>query len=186
VIVHFEQIAALGALLWLVAQRFLRWGQNLSLFMSFRGIYEPCNYSRKIIGFGTFSGFPSVSPQDGTDEVVGIGAYGVTPVYEKYLESILDYHEKESPLSHLRKYELVKGDACVTLKKYLEDHPETIIALAYFDFDIYEPTRTCLELIRPNLGLAEFHSRACQPHNGCPLPPHGQAQSTSVLLLEAV
>jgi Cephalosporin hydroxylase len=129
----------------------VRWGQNLSLFTSFRGIYEPYNYSRKIIGFDTFSGFPSVSPQDGTDEVVGIGAYGVTPDYEKYLESILDYHEKESPLSHLRKYELVKGDACVTLKKYLDDHPETIISLAYFDFDIYEPTRTCLELIRPYL-----------------------------------
>lgn len=36
----------------------VRWGQNLSLFESFRGMYEPYNYNRKIIGFDTFSGFP--------------------------------------------------------------------------------------------------------------------------------
>ena len=37
------------------------------------------------------------------------------------------------------------------LDKYLKAHPETIIALAYFDFDLYEPTRKCLEAIRPHL-----------------------------------
>jgi hypothetical protein len=35
--------------------------------------------------------------------------------------------------------------------QYLEDHPETIIALAYFDFDLYEPTRDCLEQIKDRL-----------------------------------
>ena len=39
----------------------------------------------------------------------------------------------------------------VQFEKYLKDHPETIVALAYFDFDIYEPTKKCLELIRPHL-----------------------------------
>ena len=37
------------------------------------------------------------------------------------------------------------------LPKYLSEHPETIIALAYFDFDIYKPTRKCLELIKDRL-----------------------------------
>src|SRR4051812_31941014 len=27
-----------------------RWGQNLALFQSFRGMYEPYNYNKKIIG----------------------------------------------------------------------------------------------------------------------------------------
>lgn len=31
----------------------VRWGQNLALFQSFRGMYEPFNYNRKIIGFDT-------------------------------------------------------------------------------------------------------------------------------------
>ena len=30
-------------------------------------------------------------------------------------------------------------------------HPETIVALAYFDFDIYQPTKTCLEAIKGRL-----------------------------------
>ena len=50
-----------------------------------------------------------------------------------------------------KKYQLIKGDATVTIKKYLEDNPETIIALAYFDFDLYEPTKTCLEAIKGHL-----------------------------------
>jgi hypothetical protein len=45
----------------------------------------------------------------------------------------------------------VKGDATLSLPAYLKDHPETIIALAYFDFDIYAPTKSCLEAILPHL-----------------------------------
>lgn len=129
----------------------VRWGKNLALFSSFRGMYEPFNYSRKIVGFDTFSGFPSVSKHDGDDKVVSKGAYGVTQEYENYLDSVMTYHEFESPLNHIKKYELVKGDATETLENYLQEHPETIIALAYFDFDLYEPTKTCLELIKSHL-----------------------------------
>jgi hypothetical protein len=129
----------------------VRWGQNLALFSSFRGMYEPYNYNRRIVGFDTFSGFPAISEKDGKDAIASVGAYSVNPNYEAYLDSVLAYHETESPLSHLKKYELIKGDATITLQKYLKEHPETIIALAYFDFDIYEPTKKCLELIRNHL-----------------------------------
>ena len=60
----------------------VRWGQNLALFSSFRGMYEPYNYNRKIVGFDTFSGFPSVTSKDGDDVVLEIGAYSVEPGYE--------------------------------------------------------------------------------------------------------
>jgi hypothetical protein len=129
----------------------VRWGQNLALFSSFRGIYEPFNFSRKIVGFDTFSGFPSTSPRDGNDKVIKQGAYGVSRDYDRYLDFILAYHEFESPLNHIKKYELVKGDATITLKQYLEKNPETIIALAYFDFDLYEPTKQCLDLIQSHI-----------------------------------
>jgi hypothetical protein len=52
----------------------VRWGQNMALFTSFRNIYEPYNVSRKIIGFDTFAGFPSISEQDGVAETVQVGA----------------------------------------------------------------------------------------------------------------
>ena len=37
------------------------------------------------------------------------------------------------------------------LPQYLRDNPQTIISLAYFDFDLYKPTRDCLEAILPYL-----------------------------------
>jgi hypothetical protein len=128
-----------------------RWGQNLALFSVFRGLYEPFNYTRHLVGFDTFTGFPGVSPEDGTNPTVSEGAYSVTEGWEQTLEKILLYHEGESPISHLRKFELVKGDVSETLPRYLERHPETVVALAYFDMDIYKPTRDALTSIRPHL-----------------------------------
>lgn len=129
----------------------VRWGQNLVTLNNLRGIYEPYNYSRKIVGFDTFKGFPSVDSKDGAHQSIQKGAFSVTENYQEYLNKVLEYHESEAPVSHIQKNSLVKGDATLTLKKYLEEHPETIIAFAYFDFDIYEPTQKCLEMIKPYL-----------------------------------
>lgn len=129
----------------------VRWGQNLALFESFRGMYEPFNYNRKIVGFDTFEGFKSLDKNDGKCEIISEGAYSVTENYEEYLEKILDYHESESPIPNVKKYELIKGDATKTIHEYLEKNPETIIAFAYFDFDIYKPTKECLEAIKSHL-----------------------------------
>ncbi|MFA5903232.1 MAG: TylF/MycF/NovP-related O-methyltransferase [Desulfobacula sp.] len=129
----------------------VRWGQNLALFESFRGMYEPFNHNRKIVGFDTFEGFPSVHEKDGRSELLFKGSHSVSAGYEKYLEALLHYHEQESPISHLKKFELIKGDACVEFEKYLADNPQTIIALVYFDFDLYEPTRQCLQLMKNHI-----------------------------------
>jgi hypothetical protein len=129
----------------------VRWGQNLVTLNNLRGIHEPFNYSRKIIGFDTFSGFSDVDTKDGSHKIIKEGAFSVTEDYEKYLEEILAYHENECPLSHIKKNVILKGDAVVMLEKYLKEHPETIIAFAYFDFDVYSPTKKCLELIKPYL-----------------------------------
>jgi hypothetical protein len=129
----------------------VRWGQNLATLNNLRGIYEPYNHSRKIIGFDTFEGFPAVDNKDGSHSVIEKGAFSVTKNYKKYLEQVLDYHESECPLSHIKKNRLIKGDATSTLIKYLKRHPETIVAFAWFDFDIYRPTKKCLELLKPYL-----------------------------------
>lgn len=127
----------------------VRWGQNMALFSALRGIHEPFNYNRKVIGFDTFEGFPSVAPQDGGR--VRPGDYGVVENWSDELETILDFHTQNAPIPHKKKHELVKGDATVTLPAYLQAHPETIVALAYFDFDLYKPTRDCLEAVLPHL-----------------------------------
>lgn len=125
-----------------------RWGQNMALFLNLRGIYEPYNYNRKIIGFDTFSGFPSV---DKKDKNCKEGFYYVPQNYEFHLKDILQYHEIESPIPQIKKYEIIKGDATITFKEYLKNNPYTIVALAYFDFDIYRPTKECLNLLKDHV-----------------------------------
>jgi len=128
-----------------------RWGQNLSLFAALRGIYEPYNIQRKIVGFDTFEGFPSVSKHDGESDMMKTGSLSVTKDYEKYLAKVMKYQEKDNPISHVRKFEIKKGVAEIELKNYLENNPQTIISLAFFDFDLYEPTKKCLNMIKPHL-----------------------------------
>lgn len=128
-----------------------RWGPNLGQFVALRGIYEPFNRHRKIIGFDTFAGFPKIDSKDGNSDMMEVGHLTVPEGYKEYLEKVLEIQERDNPLSHIRKFELRAGDATKTLPMYLSENPETIIALAYFDFDVYEPTRICLEAIKPRL-----------------------------------
>jgi hypothetical protein len=128
-----------------------RWGQNASLFAAMRGIYDTFNRHRKIIVFDTFEGFPVVHPKDGKSGLMKKGNLSVTENYKDYLDKVLEFQENDNPLAHIRRFETIAGDATLKLKKYLKDFPETIVALAYFDFDLYEPTKKGLELIKPHL-----------------------------------
>jgi len=142
-----------------------RWGQNASLFSALRGIYEPFNRLRKVVAFDTFGGHACVTAKDGKN--MKKGAYSVPMDYEQYLRQILDFQEQESPLGHIKKYEIIKGDASWTVRSYLARNPQTIVALAYFDFDVYKPTRECLKAIRGHLtrgsvlGFDELVEPAC-------------------------
>ena len=128
-----------------------RWGQNLATLQSLRAILEPYHHRRRIVGFDTFEGFPSVSPQDGTSDAATTGAYSVTEGYDEYLHQLLTLREQQSPLSEVQKFEVIKGNASETFAQYLDDHPETIVAMAYFDMDLYQPTVDCLKLLQGRL-----------------------------------
>lgn len=128
------------------------WGQNLVLFENMRAIYEPFNKTRQIIGFDTFAGYHSFSKEDAASEVVDDGGYTVSEGYKNYLEELLAVHEGCNVLGHIRnRHRLIPGDVVETAPKYFKDHPETIVALAYFDMALYKPTKSALEAIRPHL-----------------------------------
>jgi hypothetical protein len=127
-----------------------RWGRNLALFSSLRNVLEPHNYGRTIVGFDTFEGFTAISSEDGT-AAAKLGALSVARGYQSYLNEVLEIHERLSPRSHLRRFETVKGDVEKTVPTYLQSHPETVIALAYFDMDLYRPTKAALQAIWPYL-----------------------------------
>lgn len=127
------------------------WGQSLTLFENLRAVYEPYNHMRRVIGFDTFTGYPGVGVHDKKSETIAEGVYAVGEGYEHYLAELIDYHEQENVMAHIKKHALVKGDATVTVPAYLQEHPETIVALAFFDMALYEPTKVCLEAIIPRL-----------------------------------
>ena len=135
----------------IIAEFGVRWGQTLSIMSALRGIFEPFNRHRKIVGFDTFEGFRGISEQDGKACKCTDGSFSLPENYENYLDILLALQEKLNPISHLKKYELIKGDAIDTVPQYLAKHPETIISLAVFDFDIYKPTRSSLNAIKPHL-----------------------------------
>ena len=115
-------------------------------------ILEPTNHTRKIIGFDTFEGFPSVDEKDlkGTDgSLIKVGELqGST--YESVSEAVSIYDENR-PLSHISKVELVKGDIAETAQNYLNENPHLVVSMLYLDVDLYEPTKVMLETFVPKM-----------------------------------
>jgi hypothetical protein len=129
----------------------VRWGRNLAAFHTLRTIYEPYNASRLIVGFDTFSGFPNTAKEDGKHAIIHRGALNISANYKAQLTTLLGAHQQLSPRGHLKRFALVKGDATRTVPRHLKTHPEALVALAYFDLDLYQPTRACLRALKPRL-----------------------------------
>lgn len=127
----------------------LWWGQDLILLENLRAIHEPYNHTRRLVGFDTFTGYPEqeIGEKDKRSDVIFGGGYSVSKDYYEYLNELVQYHENENVMYNIKKVELVKGDVVETLPKYFEEAPETIVAMAYFDMALYQPTKVCLEMI---------------------------------------
>jgi hypothetical protein len=116
-------------------------GRGLLALLQSHLILEPGFYFRKIIGFDTFSGFPSLTENDNTT-INKIGEFAYTNDNEI---SELGHIHSEQQYLNVNKVSLVKGDAVVTIPTYLEKNPHTLISLLYLDFDIYKPTKVAIE-----------------------------------------
>lgn len=125
-----------------------RWGQNATLFSSFRSIYEPFNRHKRIFAFDTFAGFNKLHSKDGKSKLMKKGNLSTEKNYEIFLKQNIDTLDKLNPLSHIERNFILKGDAPSQLEKVLKDNPEIVVSLAYFDFDLYQPTLKCLELLK--------------------------------------
>ena len=128
----------------------VQWGSTLAQLIALRGIYEPYNHSRHIYGFDTFEGFFSTSENHDGSHLRDTD-YSVYSGYEKDLEEILKIHENNCPLSHIKKFSLIKGDVSKTSLQWTNDNPQAIVAMAIFDMDIYQPTKDALTAILPRL-----------------------------------
>lgn len=130
-------------------------GGGVFTWAQLSSIYEPVNHTRRVIGFDTFAGFPSVSPEDRPEEELDTDFHKAVGTYcfehEEELHECACIHDLNRPIGHIPKVELVKGDATATIPSYVRENPHLVVALLYLDFDIYEPTKAALETFLPRM-----------------------------------
>ena len=127
-------------------------GNGVMSWAQLSTIMEPVAFFRRIYGFDTFGGFPSVSSEDLTGkENLDWKPGDVKDDSYHDLMACIDLFDKNRFLAQFPKVELVKGDFMETGEKFLKDNPHLLIALLYLDFDLYEPTRKALELFLPRM-----------------------------------
>ncbi|MBC1189930.1 macrocin O-methyltransferase [Microcystis aeruginosa CS-558/01A06] len=147
-------------------------GGGLMSWYHFSAISEPYNHTRKVIGFDTFEGFPSLHEKDiktGDSEHLKEGGFKTSDRIINELQSLVDIHDKNRPLGHIAKVELVAGDACQTIPQYVKNNPHLLISLLYLDFDIYEPTKVAIEYLYPRVvkgGIIAFDELNCAEFPG--------------------
>ena len=127
-------------------------GAGLFSWAQFSSIYEPYNHTRRIVGFDSFSGFPSLSEQDGdSSDLPYKHVGGLTANARQEIEMSIKTFDKNRLISQIPRIELVEGDATRSIPKYLKDNKHLVVALLYLDFDLYEPTKVAIETLWPRM-----------------------------------
>lgn len=126
-------------------------GSGLMTFAQLSAIFEPVNHQATVVGFDTFTGFPSLTKPDepGGSEEAHKGGYAVDS-YEEITKCI-DLFDQNRFIGHIRKVELVRGDATKTIPEFVRDNPHLIVRMLYLDFDLYEPTKIAIETFLPRM-----------------------------------
>jgi len=130
-------------------------GGGLLTWAQLSAIYEPYNHIRRVIGFDTFDGFPGLSERDMPEKGAEIlhakvGGLRVDGALADIRETLTLY-DRNRPIGHIERVELVQGDALQTIPAYLDANKHAVIALLYLDFDLYEPTKLALESFLPRM-----------------------------------
>jgi hypothetical protein len=131
-------------------------------FAQLSTILEPYNYQRRVIGFDTFEGFPAISEIDDLSDPDISPQKGDFSTHEKFYEELMQnigLFNMNRFLNNVEKLMFVKGDINITLSRFLEENKHIVVSLAYFDLDIYSPTKLALELVlsrMPKGGIIAF------------------------------
>ena len=126
-------------------------GFGISTWGKLSAILEPVNLTRRIYGFDTFSGFPSLSVKDvarstGDLKVGDLAA----PDFDELVE-LIAIHDSTRFLGHISKTTLIKGDATKTIPSFIDDNPHLLVSLLFLDFDLYEPSKIAIEHFVPRM-----------------------------------
>lgn len=113
-------------------------------------ILEPVNLTRRIYGFDSFTGFPSVSEKDQSRFSKTNTGDLYSNCYDELIELIKIY-DSNRYLGHMKKVELIKGDAATTIPEFIKNNKHLMVSLLFLDFDLYEPTKVAIENFFPRM-----------------------------------
>ena len=125
-------------------------GFGLMAWAKLSAMLEPENLTRRIYGFDSFHGFPSVHEKDqSTFKKTTEGELGAD-CYEELQQLIREY-DTDRFLGHIHKVELIRGNMLQTIPEFLSLHPHLVVSLLFLDCDLYEPTKLALERFLPRM-----------------------------------
>jgi hypothetical protein len=127
-------------------------GQGLMTWAKLSSLLEPNHHTRRVIGFDTFDGFPSIAEADRKSsraDIINPGALKGSSL-ENVREAVRVYDMKR-PIPHCPKVELISGDMATAIPRYVADNPHLVVALLNLDADLYTPTKIALEHFVPRM-----------------------------------
>ncbi len=132
-------------------------GESFFNWARFLEMYNMGERDTKVIGFDTFSGFPKIHANDKTvanqqevsEFAVKRGRFNAGEgAYERIMK-LVEIFEEDHFIPRKPRLEILKGDICKTVPRYVEENPGLRISLLHLDCDLYEPTLTGLEQLYP-------------------------------------
>jgi hypothetical protein len=126
-------------------------GFGLMSWAKYSAILEPTNLTRRIYGFDSFNGFPSIAKKDKADgsKTIRIGDLAANSHDE--LLKLIETFDSTRYLGHVSKVKLIKGDATKTIPQFVKENPHLLISILFLDFDLYEPTKAALKYLLPRM-----------------------------------
>jgi len=120
-------------------------GGGLMTWAQLSSILEPSNHQRRVVGFDTFSGFPSIQDEDKSNHTSKLMKEGGMAIdSHEDIQKCIEIYNMTRYFNHIEKVEIVKGDMKETIPSYIEKNKHLVISLLYLDADIYEPTKVSL------------------------------------------
>jgi Macrocin-O-methyltransferase (TylF) len=126
-------------------------GFGVMTWAKLSAILEPVNLMRKVYGFDTFSGFPSVADKDKSITSAHVKQGDLYADSFDEIMALCEINDSTRFLGHVPKVKLIKGDATITIPQFIDSHPHLLVSLLYLDFDLYEPTKIALEYFLPRM-----------------------------------
>lgn len=114
-------------------------------------ILEPVNLTRRIYGFDSFAGFPSLAEMDKSETSCHVREGDLFADSKAEIEELVRINDSTRFLGHIPKVKLIQGDATKTIPQFIQEHPHILVSLLFMDFDLYEPTKVALEHFVPRM-----------------------------------